>query len=159
MTKLNKNMDFNAGELFLLAFSGQDPATAIEMIKEYGLSGLYLSNDNIPNIYSALNLSKIIQKIAKNSGKKLPLLLGVDQEGTWSVMAEDSHPGPGNLALGSANDTNLTQQRYEDIAFELNQSGMNLVFSPCADVNTNHSNAIIGMRSLSHQLSIDMFIV
>ena len=50
MTKLNKNMDFNAGELFLLAFSGQDPAPAIEMIKEYGLSGLYLSNDNIPNI-------------------------------------------------------------------------------------------------------------
>ena len=147
MTKINKNIDFNAGELFLLAFSGQDPAPAIEMIKEYGLSGLYLSNDNIPNIYSALNLSKIIQKIAKNSGKKLPLLLGVDQEGTWSVMAEDSHPGPGNLALGSANDTNLTQQRYEDIAFELFQSGMNLVFSPCADVNTNPSNAIIGMRS------------
>ena len=147
MTKLNKNMDLNAGELFLLAFSGQDPTPAIEMIKEYGLSGLYLSNDNIPNIYSALNLSKIIQKIAKNSGEKLPLLLGVDQEGTWSVMAEDSHPGPGNLALGSANDNNLTRQRYEDIAFELYQSGMNLVFSPCADVNTNPSNAIIGMRS------------
>ena len=66
MTKLNKNMDLNAGELFLLAFSGQDPAPAIEMIKEYGLSGLYLSNDNIPNIYSALNLSKIVQKTAKN---------------------------------------------------------------------------------------------
>ena len=147
MTKLNKKMYLKAGELFLLAFSGQDPTPAIEMIKEYGLSGLYLSNDNIPNINSALNLSKIVQKTAKNSGEKLPLLLGVDQEGTWSVMAEDSHPGPGNLALGSANDNNLTRQRYEDIAFELYQSGMHLVFSPCADVNTNPSNAIIGMRS------------
>ena len=147
MTKLNKKMYLKAGELFLLAFSGQDPTPAIEMIKEYGLSGLYLSNDNIPNINSALNLSKIVQKTAKNSGEKLPLLLGVDQEGTWSVMAEDSHPGPGNLALGAANDNNLTRQRYEDMAFELYQSGMNLVFSPCADVNTNPSNAIIGMRS------------
>ncbi len=147
MTKFNKKMYLRAGELFLLAFSGQDPAPAIEMIKEYGLSGLYLSNDNIPNVTSALNLSKIVQKTAKNSGEKLPLLLGVDQEGTWSVMAEDSHPGPGNLALGAANDNNLTRQRYEDIAFELYQSGMNLVFSPCADVNTNPSNAIIGMRS------------
>ena len=147
MKKYNKNIDLNAGELFLLAFSGQDPTPAIEMIKEYGLSGLYLSNDNIPNIYSALNLSKIVQKAAKNSGNKLPLLLGVDQEGTWSVMAEDSHPGPGNLALGSAKNIDLTEQRYEDIALELYQSGMNLVFSPCADVNTNPLNAIIGMRS------------
>ena len=147
MKKYNKKIDLNAGELFLLAFSGEDPKPAIEMIHEYGLSGLYLSNDNIPNIYSALNLSKIVQKAAKNSGDKLPLLLGVDQEGTWSVMAEDSHPGPGNLALGSAKDIDLTQQRYEDIALELYQSGMNLVFSPCADVNTNPSNAIIGMRS------------
>ena len=147
MKKYNKNIDLNAGELFLLAFSGKDPKPAIEMIQEYGLSGLYLSNDNIPNIYSALNLSKIVQKTAKNSGDKLPLLLGVDQEGTWSVMAEDSHPGPGNLALGSAKDIDLTQKRYEDIALELYQSGMNLVFSPCADVNTNPLNAIIGMRS------------
>ena len=57
MKKYNKNIDLNAGELFLLAFSGKDPKPAIEMIQEYGLSGLYLSNDNIPNIYSALNLS------------------------------------------------------------------------------------------------------
>ncbi len=62
-------------------------------------------------------------------------------------MAEDSHPGPGNLALGSAGDLALTQQRYQDIAHELRHSGMNLVFSPCADVNTNPLNAIIGMRS------------
>ena len=69
MKKYNKNIDLKAGELFLLAFSGEDPKPAIEMIQEYGLSGLYLSNDNIPNIYSALNLSKIVQKTAKNSGK------------------------------------------------------------------------------------------
>ncbi|HIE42651.1 MAG TPA: hypothetical protein EYP95_05430, partial [Nitrospinaceae bacterium] len=80
-------------------------------------------------------------------GDSLPLLLGVDQEGTWSVMAEDSHPGPGNLALGSAGNLALTQQRYHDIAQELRQCGLNLVFSPCADVNTNPLNAIIGMRS------------
>ena len=66
MKKYNRNIDLNAGELFLLAFSGKDPKPAIEMIQEYGLSGLYLSNDNIPNIYSALNLSKIVQKVAKN---------------------------------------------------------------------------------------------
>ena len=142
-----KNFASKSGELFLLAFAGEDSKPAVEMIQEYGLSGLYLSNDNIPNLNSAINLSQAVQAAAKNRGDSLPLLLGVDQEGTWSVMAEDSHPGPGNLALGSAGDLALTQQRYQDIAHELRHSGMNLVFSPCADVNTNPLNAIIGMRS------------
>ena len=147
MKKNYKNFAAKSGELFLLAFAGEDSKPAVEMIQTYGLSGLYLSNDNIPNLNSAINLSKALQAAAKNRGDFLPLLLGVDQEGTWSVMAEDSHPGPGNLALGSAGDLALTQQRYQDIALELHQSGLNLVFSPCADVNTNPYNAIIGMRS------------
>ena len=147
MKKSYKNFASKSGELFLLAFAGEDAEPAIEMIQEYGLSGLYLSNDNIPNINSALNLSQILQAAAKNRGDSLSLLLGVDQEGSWSVMAEDSHPGPGNLALGSAGNLALTQQRYHDIAQELRQCGLNLVFSPCADVNTNPLNAIIGMRS------------
>jgi len=142
-----KNFASKSGELFLLAFAGEDSKPAVEMIQEYGLSGLYLSNDNIPNLNSASSLSKVLQAAAISRGDSLPLLLGVDQEGTWSVMAEDSHPGPGNLALGSAGDLALTQQRYQDIAHELRHSGMNLVFSPCADVNTNPLNAIIGMRS------------
>ena len=147
MKKNYKNFAANSGELFLLAFAGEDSKPAVEMIQEFGLSGLYLSNDNIPNLNSAKKLSQVVQAAAINRGDFLPLLLGVDQEGTWSVMAEDSHPGPGNLALGSAGDLALTQQRYQDIALELHQSGLNLVFSPCADVNTNPYNAIIGMRS------------
>ena len=150
MKKSYKNFASKSGELFLLAFAGEDAEPAIEMIQEYGLSGLYLSNDNIPNINSALNLSQILQAAAKNRGDSLSLLLGVDQEGAWSVMAEDSHPGPGNLALGSAGNLPLTQQRYHDIAQELRQFGMNLVLSPCADVNTNPLNAIIGMRSFGN---------
>ena len=147
MKKNYKKFAAKSGELFLLAFAGEDPKPAVEMIRESGLSGLYLSNDNIPNLNAALTLSQVVQTAAINRGDSLPLLLGVDQEGTWSVMAEDSHPGPGNLALGSAGDLALTQQRYYDIAQELSQSGMNLLLSPCADVNTNPLNAIIGMRS------------
>ncbi len=147
MKKNFKNYASKSGELFLLAFAGEDSKPAVEMIQDYGLSGLYLSNDNIPNSYSASNLSKILQTAANYHGDSLPLLLGVDQEGSWSVMAEDSNPGPGNLALGAAGELSLTERRFKDIAEELRQSGLNLVFSPCADVNTNPLNAIIGMRS------------
>lgn len=136
-----------AGELFLLAFAGSDPAPAQQMIRNYHLSGLYLSNDNIPDTSSARALTKAVQETARDSGEAFPLLLGVDQEGTWSVMATDSHPGPGNLALGAAGDPELTHARYRDLALELRQNGLNLLLAPCADVNTNPHNAIIGMRS------------
>ena len=136
-----------AGELFLLAFAGRDPEPAISMIRDYGLSGLYLSNENIPSREAAIKFTTTVQEASKKSGQSLPLLLGVDQEGTWSVMAEDSSPGPGNLALGSSNDPELTGKRYHHLAEELSACGLNLVFAPCSDVNTNPSNAIIGMRS------------
>ena len=54
MKKNYKNFAAKSGELFLLAFAGEDSKPAVEMIQEYGLSGLYLSNDNIPNLNSAL---------------------------------------------------------------------------------------------------------
>ena len=56
MKKNYKNFAAKSGELFLLAFAGEDSKPAVEMIQEYGLSGLYLSNDNIPNLNSAINL-------------------------------------------------------------------------------------------------------
>ena len=63
MKKNFKNYASKSGELFLLAFAGEDSKPAVEMIQDYGLSGLYLSNDNIPNSDSASNLSKILQTI------------------------------------------------------------------------------------------------
>lgn len=69
-----KKFAAKSGELFLLAFAGEDPKPAVEMIQEYGLSGLYLSNDNIPNRNSALNLSQVFQAAAKKRGDSLPLL-------------------------------------------------------------------------------------
>ena len=136
-----------AGELFLLAFAGSDPEFAISMVRDYGLSGLYLSNENIPSREAAKQFTATVQEASKSSGNSLPLLLGVDQEGTWSVMAEDSYPGPGNLALGASNDPELTRNSYQHLVEELSACGLNLVFAPCSDVNTNPSNAIIGMRS------------
>ena len=147
MNESIKNPSESIGELFLMAYGGLDPEPALTMIRDYGISGFYLSNDNVPDRKTAQDLSRILQEENKKNGQFLPLLLGVDQEGTWSVMAEDSNPGPGNLALGAADDPELTRKRYFHLGEELNACGMNLVFAPCSDVNTNPSNAIIGMRS------------
>ena len=109
MNESIKNPSESIGELFLMAYGGLDPEPALTMIRDYGISGFYLSNDNVPDRKTAQDLSRILQEENKKNGQFLPLLLGVDQEGTWSVMAEDSNPGPGNLALGAADDPELTK--------------------------------------------------
>ena len=58
-----------AGELFLLAFAGRDPEPAISMIRDYGLSGLYLSNENIPSREAAIKFTTTVQEASKKSGQ------------------------------------------------------------------------------------------
>ena len=89
MNESIKNPSESIGELFLMAYGGLDPLPALTMIRDYGISGFYLSNDNVPDRKTAQDLSRILQEGNKKNGQFLPLLLGVDQEGTWSVMAED----------------------------------------------------------------------
>ena len=44
-----KNPSESLGELFLMAYGGLDPEPALTMIRDYGISGFYLSNDNVPD--------------------------------------------------------------------------------------------------------------
>ena len=49
MNESIKNPSESIGELFLLAYEGLDPEPALTMIRDYGISGFYLSNDNVPD--------------------------------------------------------------------------------------------------------------
>ena len=85
MSHTPENLAFSAEELFLLAFVGSDPQPAISMIRDYGLSGLYMSIDNIPDYEAGPQITDSVGKAAKTRDHSLHLLFGVDQEGTWSV--------------------------------------------------------------------------
>src|SRR5579859_6587551 len=88
------------GQLFLLAFSGNRLDEARVLMEERAVGAAYISNDNIPTAKAALELTKALQGFASKTRLKIPLLLGVDQEGAWGVMVPDSSTGPGNMALG-----------------------------------------------------------
>ncbi len=135
------------GQVFLLAFAGQSTEDARYLMTERGVGAAYLSNDNLPDPETSQQLSSTLQGYAASTRLRIPLLLGADQEGAWAVMTPKSAAGPGNMALGAARDPAITAEMYGVIARELRAAGLNTLFAPCADCNSNPHNSIIGMRS------------
>lgn len=134
------------GQIFLLAFSGQDPETVLPFIEERGIGGLYLSNENLGSPKEAATLLNTLQEASINGLAGLPLLTAGDQEGAWGVMVPHSTTGPGNMALGAA-PVEHTEMMYTVFSSEISSVGMFCDLSPVADVNSNPNNPIIGTRS------------
>jgi len=78
---------------------------------------------------------------------KVPLLVGGDFERGASMRVNDTTPWPYNMAFGAARD--LEDARYEGelTAREARALGVQWIFAPDADVNSNPDNPIINVRS------------
>jgi beta-N-acetylhexosaminidase len=78
---------------------------------------------------------------------KLPLLIGSDLERGAAMRVKDSTPWPHSMAFGAARD--IEGVRYEGAATarESRALGIQWIFAPVADVNSNPDNPIINVRS------------
>lgn len=141
------SVEEKVGQLFVLAFAGEDHDYAQQLVKQYHVGGFYITDDNAHDIYSASQLASLLQQQAVLRACDAPLLLAVDQEGAWGILTQQTDVGPGNLALGSANDSQLTQRMYQVFAEQMQAIGYNTLLSPCADVNADPNNPIIGQRA------------
>ena len=139
------------GQMFMLAFAGDQLDEARILMEEHLVGGAYISNDNVPTTGAALRLCNTLQSFAANTRLGIPLLLGCDQEGTWSVITAESAMGPGNMALGATGDRQCAYDMYGVIARETSAVGLNVVLGPAADCNSNPHNSIIGMRSFGEK--------
>jgi beta-N-acetylhexosaminidase len=141
------SLDEKIGQMFLLAFAKNRLDEARVLFARHFVGAAYISNDNVPSPQAAAALVSAIQGYAANTRLQVPLLLGVDQEGAWSVMTPGSSPGPGNMALGATGQPDAARQMYGVIGRELRAVGLNTLLAPCADCNSNPHNSIIGVRS------------
>ena len=139
------------GQLFLLAFAGQDLDYANELVRKRHIGGFYLTDDNAANPQQAKELAISLQYQASLRLCDAPLILAVDQEGAWGILTQHLDLGPGNLALGQVDDTQITKNIYRMFAEQIGKLGYNCILGPCADVNTNPDNPIIGQRSFGEQ--------
>lgn len=139
------------GQMFMLAFAADQVAEARILMEEHLVGGAYIGDDNVPSARAAIELCNRLQGFAANTRLGIPLLLGCDQEGTWSVMTAESAMGPGNMALGATGDPQCAYEIYGVIARETAAVGLNVVLGPAADCNSNPHNSIIGMRSFGEK--------
>lgn len=139
------------GQMFMLAFAGDQLDEARILMVEHLVGGAYISDENVPTAVAALALCNSLQAFAAGTRLGIPLLLGADQEGTWSVMTAGSAMGPGNMALGASGDPDCAYRMYSLIARETGAVGLNVVLGPAADCNSNPHNSIIEMRSFGER--------
>lgn len=115
-----------------------------EYMKKNAWAGVILFAKNVAD---RLQTQKFINDLHSNS--QAPLLMAVDQEG--GIVERFRFPemslSPGLMALGHANDLELTYKVHEVMGLELKDIGIHIDFAPCIDVNNNPANPIIGVRS------------
>jgi len=75
--------------------------------------------------------------------------LSIDQEGGRVERTENIHERYLSPRYAFAKGEKFLEEQTEKIALELSEYGINLNFAPCADVNTNPNNPIIGERAFS----------
>lgn len=148
------SLEEKIGQLFLLAFSKDRVDEARILTQDHFVGASYVSNDNVPGTAAAVELTRRLQGFAANTRLRIPLILGVDQEGAWSVLTGESCPGPGNMALGASRDPETAYRMYHLIGQEMSAVGLNTIYAPAVDCNSNPYNSIIGMRSFGESPSL-----
>ena len=141
------SIEEKVGQLFVMAFAGNDTKYALELIKEHHVGGFYITDDNASSKKEAHALSTALQRQAALRACDAPLLLGVDQEGAWGILVDETDLGPGNLALGQVDDPSVTENMYQVMAQQMKEVGYNTLLGPCSDINANPDNPIIGQRA------------
>ncbi|MDH6629490.1 beta-N-acetylhexosaminidase [Streptomyces sp. LBL] len=77
------------------------------------------------------------------------VLVAIDEEGgdVTRLEARTGSGFPGNHALGAVDDVELTREVAAELGRRLAACGVNFNWAPSADVNSNPSNPVIGVRS------------
>ncbi|MZE69951.1 glycoside hydrolase family 3 protein [Streptomyces sp. SID5789] len=108
-----------------------------------GLASVVLFSRNIVSIEQVARLT------ARLRAENPELIVAIDEE-AGDVTRIESATGssrPGNFALGTVDDTELTEAVAADLGRQLRTAGVSLDYAPSADVNSNPDNPIIGVRS------------
>jgi beta-N-acetylhexosaminidase len=148
------------GQKLLLAFKGKQTLSPeiITAFKKYRPSGVTLFRPfNVGTLEELRNLNDSLQTLAKELNLPL-LLIATDQEGGQLMAVGDCTLLPGNMALGATRSKELARKAGEVLGCELAALGINVNYAPCADVNINPQNPVIGVRSFGEdpQLVADL---
>jgi beta-N-acetylhexosaminidase len=124
-------------------FPGHEPPEWVRRRLGEGLGGVCLFGWNVRDVEQVAALTEALR--AENPA----VVVSTDEEGgdvtRLEVTTGSSYPG--NWALGVVDDTAVTAEVGAGIGSLCARAGVNLDLAPCADVNSNPANPVIGVRS------------
>ncbi|HZW27385.1 MAG TPA: beta-N-acetylhexosaminidase [Trueperaceae bacterium] len=97
------------------------------------------------NVRDRSQVAEYVSELRELAGEDL--VVAVDQEGGGVLRLFDVPTPPAAMALGAADDPDLTRRVAAATARGLRAVGVNLDFAPVADVNSNPANPVIADRS------------
>jgi beta-N-acetylhexosaminidase len=121
-----------------------------EFIITNNIGGVILFARNIASPEQVHALCTQIQNLRHKTRDKLPLFIGIDQEGGRVARAKAPFTEwPPAEYIGKLDSTSVAFKFALSMATELRAVGINMDFAPCVDVLTNPRNKVIGDRALS----------
>lgn len=133
------------GQNFFIGFEGYElPASVEKFIKDNGIGGVTLFANNYESPAQVAELVNHIQSLSP----ELPLVIAVDYEGGRVQRFKKPFTKiPEARVIGEQDSPKLAFECGELMARELKAVGVNVVFAPVADINTNVKNPVIGRRA------------
>ena len=144
---INKmTVDEKVGQLIFTGITGTVMTKEIEtLMNQYQVGGIILFANNLNTVNQSIELLNQVKR--KNKQHKLPLFLGVDQEGGRVERLPGVMKLPPNEAIGIKNNELFSFEIGQVLGKQLKAFGFNLNFAPVLDVNSNSDNPVIGDRS------------
>ncbi|TVY27097.1 Beta-hexosaminidase [Lachnellula hyalina] len=140
------------GQLFIVGFHGLVPSKdIIKLIQDYKVGAVVLFQRNVESASQLLELTRSLQKIAREAGYSRDLFIAIDQENglVTRIKAPIAAQFPGPMALGATKDASNAYEIAYATAEMLKSFGINMNYAPIADINSEPKNPVIGVRSPS----------
>ena len=135
--------DERIGQLFMVAaFSNKNAKEVKEMtamITQNKIGGLIFMQGGPVR---QATLTNRYQKLSK-----VPLLIAMDAEWGLSMRLDSTINYPREMTMGAMQNDSLIYEMGKDMARQCKRLGVQVSFSPVADVNNNPANPVIGTRS------------
>jgi beta-N-acetylhexosaminidase len=146
---MSDELERHAAACLLASFPGHSVPEWVRRRLERGLGGIVLFADNVRDREQLAALTGELRS-------QRELVVAIDEEGgdVTRLEAGTGSSYPGNLALGSVDDVELTRAVAGAIAGDLAAVGVTLNLAPVADVNSNPQNPVIGVRSFGSDTAL-----
>lgn len=141
---MNISIEEAVGNLILGKVPGSElDQDSADCLRKGIMSGVTIFSENVASQSQLIDLTNAVYASSRS-----PAIIACDQEG-GAVQRLDKivSPIPSMMALGQLDDKERTQLVLGLAAKQMRTLGINCVFAPVADINTNPLNPIIGTRA------------